>query len=473
MSAFSLRGLAEPKRDERRESARFILALPLAACLGCGAADEADTETIESELGRVLAIGASVRVSVSSDGQEGDLESTRPGLSGDGRVVAFVSTATNLVPGDANGVEDIFVHDRMSGDTERVSVSSEGTEGDDLSDRFAPALDDTGRFVAFESLATNLVNADTNANADIFLRDRRRRTTSRVSVGASGNEGDGFSISPAMSGDARFVAFVSSATNFVPGDTNGFVDAFVRDRRLGTTSRVSVATGGAQGNGDVILAPVVSDDGRFVVFASRATNLTPEAAPGLFVRDRRLGVTALVSISAAGVSGNSGGVAGGAALSRDARFVAFDASSTNLVPNDTNGTPDVFVRDRRRGTIERVSVSSAGAQANGSSGLPSISADGRFVAFGSSATNLVPGVTTDAARVYLHDRLTRVTRLVTRTFDGGPPDFAGGQPVLSGDGRVVAMQSLASNLVPDDTNEVTDVFTQRISTASNRRDPRR
>jgi Tol biopolymer transport system component len=169
------------------------------------------------------------------------------------------------------------------------------------------------------------------------------------------------------------------------------------------------------------------------------------------------------------VAGNSGGVAGGAAISRDARFVAFDSVSTNLVPNDTNGASDVFVRDRRRGTIERVSVSSTGAQANGSSGLPSVSEDGRFVAFGSSATNLVPGVTTDATRIYLHDRLTGVTRLVTRTFDGNPPDFGSGQPVLSGDARVIAMQSLASNLVPDDTNEVTDIFTQRISTAPPRR----
>jgi Tol biopolymer transport system component len=451
------------------DRARSLFALPLAACLGCGAAaEEAELETIEGELGRVLAFGPSVRVSVTSDGDEGDLESTRPGISLDGRVVGFVSNATNLVPDDTNGVEDIFVHERMSGRTERVSVSSEGAQANEFSDRFPPALDESGRFVAFESLATNLVSGDANATADVFLRDRRRRTTVRVSVGASGNEGNGFSIAPAMSSDARFVAFVSSATNFVPGDTNGFVDVFVRDRRLGTTSRVSVATGGSQGNGDVTLSPALSDDGRFVAFASLATNLTPEAAPGLFVRDRRLGTTALASVSQAGVAGNAGGVAGGIAISREGRFLAFDSASTNLVPNDTNGTSDVFVRDLRRRTIERVSVSSTGNQGNGSSGAPSISADGRFVAFGSSSTNLVPGVTTDVTRVYLHDRLTRVTRLVTRTFDGDPPDFGGGLPALSGDARVIAMQSLASNLVPDDTNGVTDVFTQRISSASRR-----
>jgi hypothetical protein len=468
MSALSSKRFAEPRDGNPR--ANFFLSLPLTVCLGCGAADMAeDTEVVEGEIGRVLAFGASVRVSVSSNGTEGDLESTRPELSLDGRVVAFVSNATNLVPGDTNGVEDVFVHDRITDRTERVSVSSEGTQGDDLSNRFPPALDRTGRFVAFESFATNFDPRDTNATADIFLRDRNRRTTTRVSVGASGDQGNGYSISPAMSSDARFVAFVSSSTNFVPGDNNGFDDVFVRDRVLGTTSRVSLAIGGVQGNGDVFLAPALSDDGRFVVFASRATNLTPEAAPGLFVRDRRFGTTALVSASAAGVAGNSGGVAGGAAISGDGRFVAFDSAATNLTPNDTNGAGDVFVRDRRRGTLERVSVSSAGGQANGPSGLPSISDDGRFVAFGSSATNLVSGITTDVSRVYLHDRLTRVTRLVTRTFDGGPPDFGGGQPALSGDGGVIAMQSLASNLVPDDTNGVTDIFTQRISTASSRR----
>ncbi len=449
--------------------ARSFFALSLAACFGCSAAgEEADTETTEGELGRVLAFGPSVRVSVSSNGDEGDLDSARPGISLDGSVVGFVSNATNLVPNDTNGVEDIFVHERMTDRTERVSVSTEGVEGNEFSDRFPPSLDASGRFVAFESLATNLVPGDTNATADIFLRDRRRRTTVRVSVGTNGNEGNGFSIAPALSNDARYVAFVSSATNLVPGDTNGFVDAFVRDRRAGTTSRVSLATGGAQSNGDVTLSPALSDDGRFIAFASRATNLTPQGAPGLFVRDRRAGTIALASASSAGVAGNAGGVAGGIAMSRDGRFLAFDSASTNLVSNDTNGTPDVFVRDLVRGRTERVSVSSSGSQGNGSSGLPSISADGRFVAFGSSSTNLVNGVTTGVTRVYLHDRLTGTTRLVTRTFDGNPPDFGGGQPALSGDAEVIAMQSLASNLVDDDTNGVTDVFTQRISSPSRR-----
>jgi len=203
----------------------------------------------------------------------------------------------------------------------------------------------------------------------------------------------------------------------------------------------------------------ISDDGRFVAFTSAATNLTPHGAAGSFVRDRRLGTTALVTVSSAGVAGNAGGTS--VSMSADGRLVVYNSNSTNLVPNDTNGVPDVFVHDLRRHTTERVSVSSTGAQANATNGFAGISADGRFVAFNSMATNLAPGVTTSTGRVYVHDRLNRVTRLATRTVDGNPPNGSSGLPVLSGDGRVLSTQSLASNLVPNDTNGFSDVFVQK------------
>ena len=454
-----------------RARRRWSDALPVLVCLGCGAAyEEPDTETAQSEAGRAFAFGPAVRASVSSRGAQGDLESSRPALSRDGNVVGFVSSATNLVAGDTNGVEDIFVRDLETGSTERVSVASDGTQGDAFSDRFAPALDRTGRFVAFESGATNLVPNDTNAAFDVFLRDRRAGTTVRVSLGANGAQGNDFSISPALSVDARFVAFASGATNLVPDDTNGFVDAFVRDRRRGTTSRVSISTSGAEANDDVIAAPALSDDGRFVVFLSGATNLTPHASRGVFVRDRERDTTALASVSSAGVAGN--GFSGRVGVSGDGRFVVFDSSSTNLVPNDTNGQPDVFVHDRRRRTTERVSVSSSGEQGNGSAGFAAISADGRYVAFGSAATNLVPGISTPTGRTYVRDRRTGTTRLATRTFDGNPPDGSTGSPALSGDGSVLATESGASNLVPNDTNGATDVFVQRLLVSPDRR-PRR
>ena len=454
-----------------RTSAKRSFVVPLLLCLGCGAPyEDLDTETTHSEAGRAFSFGVAERASVSSRFRQGDLESSRPALSRDGNVVGFVSSATNLVPGDTNGVEDIFVRDLSTNRTERVSVSSDGTQGDEFSDRFAPALDRTGRYVAFESSATNLVSDDTNAVFDIFLRDRRGQTTIRVSLGANGVQGNDFSISPALSADARFVAFASGADNLVPSDDNGFVDAFVRDRRLGTTSRVSVSTSGAEANDDVIAAPALSDDGRFVVFLSGATNLTPEATRGVFVRDRERGTTGLASVSSEGVAGN--GFGGRVGVSADGRYVVFDSTSTNLVPNDTNGLPDVFVRDRRRRTTERVSVSSSGQQGNGSAGFAAISADGRYVAFGSAATNLVPGITTPIGRTYVHDRATGTTRLATRTVDGNSPDGSTGSPALSEDGGVLATESAASNLVANDTNGVTDVFVQRLVIPSDRRSRR-
>jgi Tol biopolymer transport system component len=446
------------------------IAPALLLTFACGAAEDApDIMTDEAEIGSGFAFGRTKRVSVSSNGTQGDLESSRPSLSRDGDVVAFVSSATNLVLGDTNGVEDIFVHDQKTGQTERVSVSSDGTEADLFSDRFPPVLDRGGRFVAFESLATNLVSGDTNDTVDIFLRDRRNLTTVRVSVGAAGAEADSFSTAPAMSADARYIAFVSNATNLVAGDTNGFQDVFVRDRRLATTSRVSVATNGAQGNDDAIASPAVSDDGRTVVFATNATNLTSFGVGGVVVRDRRLGTTTLATLSSDGVPGNLGGGGSGVNISSDGRFVAFDSSSTNLVPNDTNGVPDVFVRDLQRGRTERVSVSSAGAQGNGTSALGALSADGRFVAIISTATNFTPGVPMGVAQAYLHDRQTGTTRLATRAPNGSPADHGTLSASLSKDGSVLALWSLATNLVPNDTNGVADVFVERVFSGSSHR----
>jgi hypothetical protein len=425
--------------------------------------------TYEAEMASGLAFGRAERVSVSSNGTQGDLESSRPSLSRDGNVVGFVSSATNLVPGDTNGVEDIFVRDKNTGQTERVSVSSDGSEADLFSDRYSPALDCSGRFVAFESLATNLVPGDTNETVDIFLRDRRNHTTVRLSVGAAGAQGNSFSTAPAISSDARYVAFISNATNLVAGDTNGFQDVFIRDQRLGATSRASVATNGAQGNDDAIASPAVSDDGRTVAFATNATNLTPFGVAGVVVRDRRLGTTTLATLSSDGVPGNLGGGSSGVNISSDGYLVAFDSSSTNLVPNDTNGVPDVFVRDLRRGRTERVSVSSTGFQGNGTSALGALSPDGRFVAIISTATNFTSGVPVGIAQAYVHDRQTGTTRLATRAPNGSPGDHGTLSAALSKNGSVLALWSLATNLVPNDTNGVSDIFVESVSSGESHR----
>src|SRR5437762_758323 len=227
--------------------------------------------------GRSAGAQTTVRVSVASDGTEGNDVSLGSALSADGRFVAFDSAATDLVAGDTNGVSDVFVHDRQTGTTERVSVASGGAQGNGSSGligfAFPPALSADGRFVAFVSAATDLVAGDTNGVSDVFVHDRQTGTTERVSVASGGAQGNGnsggFFAVPALSAAGRFVAFQSAATNLVAGDTNGTTDVFVHDRQTCTTERMSVASGGAQGNG-VSAGPALSADGRVVAFRIHA-----------------------------------------------------------------------------------------------------------------------------------------------------------------------------------------------------------
>src|SRR5436190_1064825 len=297
--------------------------------------------------------------------------------------------------------------------TERVSVASGGTEGNAAS--LAAARSAVGRFVAFVSAATDLVAADTNGASDVFVHDRQTGATERVSVASGGAQGNGssgligFAFPPALSADGRFIAFVSLATSLVAGDTNGATDVFVRDRLTGTTERVSVASGGTQSNA-ASLGSALSADGRLVAFQSDATNLVvgdTNGATDVFVRDRQTGMTARVSVASDGTQANN--VSTYPALSADGRFVAFQSAATNLVAGDTNGATDVFVRDRQTGTTERASVASGGTQGNGSSAGPVLSADGGLVAFHSTATNLVAGDANGAYDVFVHDRAVSTT----------------------------------------------------------------
>ncbi len=222
--------------------------------------------------------GTTTRVSVdSAGGQANDFSGAAPSISvdtsisADGRFVVFQSDATNLVAGDTNGASDVFVHDRQTGTTTRVSVDSAGHEATGLYPASGdPAISADGRFVAFDSNATNLVAGDTNSAYDIFVHDRQTGTTTRVSVDSAGNQANGYD--PSLSADGRFVAFTSGASNLVAGDTNGASDVFVHDRQTGTTTRVSVDSAGWQAYSFSHL-PSISADGRFVAFASNATNL--------------------------------------------------------------------------------------------------------------------------------------------------------------------------------------------------------
>ena len=293
------------------------------------------------------------RVSVASDGTQSNgfqgngYGSFASAISGDGRFVAFRSFANNLVPGDTNLVCcDVFVHDRQTGVTERVSVASNGTQSNGQGEGDI-AISADGRFVAFGSEATSLVPGDTNGRPDVFVRDRQTGTTERVSVASNGTQANGYGAPPlAISADGRFVAFRSFATNLVPGDTNGLDDVFVHDRQTGMTERVNVASDGAQANAGGGSGSI-SADGRFVAFTSFATNLVPgdtNAVGDVFVHDRQTGMTERVSVVSDGTEGNDSSGDDSVAISADGQFVAFDSNATNLVPNDTNETRDIFVQ---------------------------------------------------------------------------------------------------------------------------------
>jgi Tol biopolymer transport system component len=412
--------------------------------------------------------GTTRRISLSSGGGEVNGASYSPAVSGDGRFVVFASDAANLVHGDTNAVRDIFVRDSRTGKTMRVSVSSSGAQANAASSPTTldlvsgPSISADGRLVAFASDASNLVAGDSNATEDVFVRDLKTRRTWRVSVGAGGAQADAGSLQPAISADGRFVAFVSAATNLVPGASAG-TNVFVRDLKTRRTTMVSVSSAGTAAN-SASLRPAISADGRMVAFESFATNLVAgdrNAMIDVFVRDVRAGRTQRISVSSARMQGNAGSYTGlQASFSGNDRYVVFYSLASNLVAGDTNGSFDVFMRDLKRHSTTRVSLGSHGQQANDDSFLPSISADGRLIAFESTAGNLATTSAPGTGNVYVRDRTTRQTRKLNRTSAGALNDFQQQyeHADISADGRFVAFASLAAHLVRRDRSGVEDVF---------------
>jgi Tol biopolymer transport system component/Ca2+-binding RTX toxin-like protein len=410
---------------------------------------------------------ATRRVSVASDGIQGNSGSGSHSISADGRYVAFDSYASNLVSGDTNSTGDIFIKDLQTGTTKRISVASDGTQGNN--DSYYPSISADGRYVAFLSSATNLVSGDTNGVNDIFVKDLQTGTTKRISVASDGTQGNDQSYNPSnpsnpsISADGRYVTFNSSATNLVSGDTNGAPDIFVKDLQTGTTKRISVASDGTQGN-DGSSNPSISPDGRYVAFSSGASNLVSGDTNGvndIFVKDLQTGTTRRISVASDGTQGNDG--SSGPSISADGRYVAFNSTATNLVSGDTNGVNDIFVKDLQTGTTKRISVASDGTQGNDGSSNPSISADGRYVAFTSFASNLVSGDTNNNTDIFVKDLQTGTTKRISVASDGTQGNSYSYISSISADGRYVAFISEARNLVSGDTNNATDIFVHDLS----------
>jgi Tol biopolymer transport system component len=410
--------------------------------------------------GPPLLAQATERVSVASAGGQANSICIEPSISADGRFVAFTSYGDNLVAADTNVAADIFVRDRVLGTTRRISLSSTGVQGN--YDSWEASISADGRYVAFKSAANNFHPGDYGYTFDVFVRDRLEGSTRLVSADSNGVQANNPSYGPSISADGRFIAFWSEAYNLVPGDTNGDPDVFVHDRETGTTERVSVGTGGIQGN-QGSAEPSISGDGRYVVFGSVSTNLVPGDTNGeydAFVHDRLNGTTERVNISSSGAEANDGVLE--FEISADGRFVVFATRAFNLVPGDMNDDGDVFVHDRLTGTTERVSVNSGEAEAvYGAAGV-SISADGRFAAFQSVSYNLATGDTNGLSDLFVRDRLLGTTELVSLDSGGAQATGNSDVPVLSDGGRYVAFESLATNLVPGDTNGFVDILVRDL-----------
>ncbi len=570
--------------------------------------------------------GAISLVSTDSTGIQGNNVSAGPSLSADGRYVSFWSAASNLVNGDTNGNVDIFVKDTQTGTIALVSRSSGGAVGNSHS--WNPIFSNDGRYVAFRSEASNLVPGDTNGAEDVFIKDLQTGSISLVSSDSTGVRGNSSSSSPRLSADGRYVTFQSSASNLIQGDINGVQDVFIKDTVTGEIKmiqgrgyvnfdapaenlklsqdgsflffetgsavldssdtngitdvykintftldslRVSldengnqlytgVALGGVSSDGSIyqlltfggeqlnsdggspqnaykidenngtiqlisfdgtgpLLVPTqnwlgllgdgsslfgsqiiatgigtdpgygiykkssgpleainlplydgddanresysitLSADGRYVAFVSEASNLVSGDAGGfidIFIKDNQTGVINLVSSDSSGVQADSDSYS--PSISADGRYVAFSSNATNLVTGDTNGTSDIFIKDTQTGIVSLVSSDLSGVQGYSQSTEPSLSADGRFVAFTSEDSSLVAGDSNGSSDIFIKDTQTGVISIVSADASGVQGNGSSQKPGVSADGRFVVFSSLASNLVVGDTNAREDVF---------------
>lgn len=441
--------------------------------IACGTVSAADNTT--------------VCISNSANGSGSNRDSSGASISVDGNYIAFSSYADNLVPNDTNGHSDVFVYDVNSGKITRVSVSSNGSEPNYNS--YQPSISADGRYIAFMSYATNLVEGSNDYYSNIFVHDRNTGATTRISVSPTGEDADGNSFAPSISADGRYIAFVSYAHNLVnDGSTREYygTNIFVHDRISRITKNITVL------NTDELYyyygQPSISSDGRYIAFTSgisgpvacavassldnNLNEFEDDPLPNyskVLVYDRITGITENIGVSSTGEEANED--CSEPSISADGRYVTFSSYADNLVSGDNNQMIDIFVRDRLLGTTNRVSISSTGEEADYDSCSSSISSDGTHVAFVSWATNLVTGDNNDCADVFVRDLISGTTKRISVSYRGeeandssygyssyNPYSNSDYRPSLNNNGSLAIFSSYATNLVPFDNNGYTDVF---------------
>lgn len=416
--------------------------------------------------------GTTALVSLGDTGVQGDRDSVGPAVSGDGNYVAFTSSATNLIFGDSPVIpweRHVFLRDRIAATT--ILITYDYVTGGYVYNGNSDVCDITpdGRYVVYFSDNDSLVPNDTNIATDIFLWDRLTGLNEIVSVSSTGEPSNYTSVGCSASADGRFIAFASAASNLVPGDTNEVFDIFVRDRSGGTTVRASVSSEGGQAESTCSGFPSISGDGRYVAFNCEDANLVPDDTNlmlDVFIHDTLTGITELASLGSGGEPTNGDSHVSPNALSADGGTLSYSSIASNIVRKDKNDFHDIFVYDRARGTTERVNVSASGKEANNNSFSGQLSDDGRFVAYRCLASNLLPDDTNELDDVYIFDRDTGITKLVSVSTEGIQTNFNSGNHYLAPTGGHVSFMSWANNLVPDDVNLSSDVFIRTLDSPS-------
>jgi uncharacterized repeat protein (TIGR01451 family) len=381
--------------------------------------------------------------------------------SGDGKCISDTSTRKERsISADGRFVElGSAICDRLTQQITYAKVVPDNVINSQILP-FSLSMSADGRFIAFTIAVFPDVPSDVEEvpSIRVYVADRETHLVTPVDISADGDAANDESGVAALSADGRFVTFASRASNLVEGDTNHTWDIFVRDMKSGMITRVSVDSYGEQAQ-DGSYSPVISADGRFVAFVSDAYNLAPitpqDEREGVFVHDRKTGQTTRIATTS---DGEHVTLFQQPAISADGRFVAFESYAPFLAAGNANRNGGIFIYDRLSGQTRGVSVASDGAVANAWSTAPTISADGRFVAFRSYASNLVAGDTNGASDIFVHDCLTQKITLASVARNRRPANNSSEFPSISADGRFVAFTSWASNLTKGDINRAPDVF---------------